>query len=232
MGITQLATGGANARLPRLLPFESRTSAGTVLARRLVGFKDHDVLVLAIPRGGVPVAAPVARELHAELDVAVARKIGAPRYPELAIGAITADGTTWLDGELLARLGVTDEYLAQVAAAEGAEAERREHLFRGGRPRPRIAGRTVIVVDDGLATGATMFAAVDAIRRQRPSYVVVAAPVGAREAGEALHELADEVVCLALPEPLLGIGAHYRSFPQLADSDVVGVLEEYRAGPG
>jgi predicted phosphoribosyltransferase len=174
------------------------------------------------------VAERVAHELNAELDVAVARKIGAPGYPELAIGAIAADGTTWLDNELIARLAVTDEYIRRVAQAEHAEAERRELLFRGDRPHPRLAGRTVIVVDDGLATGATMFAAVDALRKQGSHYVVVAVPVGTREASEALHEIADEVVCVALPEPFRGVAAHYRSFPQLEDAEVVRVLEGYR----
>jgi predicted phosphoribosyltransferase len=214
-----------------LLPFGNRASAGTLLGRRLIGFSNHEALVLGIPRGGVPVAEGVARELHAELDVAVARKLGAPGYPELAIGAIAADGTTWLDDDLIARLSVSDEYLEQVTGAEHAEAERRERVFRGNRAGPRVAGRTVIVVDDGLATGATMFAAVATIRNQRPHYVVVAAPVCTREAAEELREVADEVVFLALPEPFLGVAAHYASFPQLEDAEVIRMLEEYRRTP-
>jgi hypothetical protein len=146
------------------------------------------------------VAEGVARELKAELDVAVARKLGAPGCPELAIGAVAADGTTWLDDDLIARLAVSAEYLRQVAGAEHAEAKRRERLFRGDRPGPRVAGRTVIVVDDGLATGATMFAAVATIRNERPHYVVVAAPVCTREAAEELREVAGNLSHLpALP---------------------------------
>ena len=214
-----------------LLPFEDRASAGALLGRRLAGFSDHEALVLGIPRGGVPVAEGVARELKAELDVAVARKLGAPGYPELAIGAIAADGTTWLDDDLIARLAVSDEYLRQVAGAEHAEAARRERLFRGNRPGPRIAGRTVIVVDDGLATGATMFAAVATIRNERPHYVVVAAPVCTREAAEELREAADEVIVLALPEPFIAVASHYASFPQLDDAAVIRILDENRRTP-
>lgn len=213
----------------RLLPFESRASAGGLLVERLRGLADRDALVLAIPRGGVAVAEPIARALHAELDVVVARKLGAPGWPEVAVGAIVADGTAWLDDDLLERLHVSDDYLERVERAELAEARRRERVFRDGRPDPRIAGRTVIVVDDGLATGATMFAAVDAVREQHPYSVVVAVPVGTREAVEELHDVADEVLCLALPEPFLGVAAHYRSFPQLEDAEVVRLLERFRA---
>jgi putative phosphoribosyl transferase len=215
----------------RLLPFESRESAGTLLARRLERFKDQGALVLGIPRGGVPVAERVARELHADLDVAVARKLGAPGCPELAIGAVAADGTARLDHDMLARLHVSDEYVARVTRAEHAEARRRERVFRGARPGPRIAGRTVIVVDDGLATGATMLAVVDAIRRQGPRRLVVATPVGTAEAHAALQAVADEVVCLALPEPFHDVGAHYWSFPQLEDAEVLRVLDGWQATP-
>ena len=219
----RLAGGGG------LLPLDDRADAGRLLAGRLRNFVGHDALVLAIPRGGVPVAEPIARALNAELDVVVARKLGAPGYPELALGAITADGTAWLDDDLLERLHVRDDHLAWVERIERAEAQRRERVFRGGRPRPRIAGRTVIVVDDGLATGATMYAAVDAIRRQDPYAVIVAVPVGTREAIEELHDVADEVLCLALPEPFRGVAAYYRRFPQLEDAEVVRILDTFHA---
>ena len=230
MGTTHAVSRHAYDGEAWMLPFETRASAGIVLARRLLGFRDRDTLVLAIPRGGVPVAAPIAQALHAELDVVVARKLGAPGYPELAIGAITADGSTYLDDDLVERLHVSRAYLSDVERTERTEADRRERLFRGERAQPRISGRTVIVVDDGLATGATMCAAVDAIRRQRPAHLVVAVPVGTREAADALRDDADEVVCLAYPEPFRGVGMHYWSFPQLEDAEVTRVLEAARTG--
>ena len=232
MGTTHPSTHHTSDGEAWMLPFETRASAGVVLARRLLGFRDRDVLVLGIPRGGVPVAAPIAQALHAELDVVVARKLGAPGYPELAIGAITADGTAYVDDDLVARLHVSREYLVDIERTERAEADRRERLFRSGRAEPRITDRTVIVVDDGLATGATMFAAVDAIRRQRPAHLVVAVPVATREAADALRDVTDEVVCLAFPEPFRGVGMHYWSFPQLEDAEVVRILDAARAPLG
>ena len=209
-----------------LLPFATRARAGALLARKLARYTGRDVLVLGIPRGGVPVAAAIAAALGAELDVAVARKLGAPYHPELAIGAITADGTTYLNPDLVRHLGITTDYLASVQRAELAEARRREARFRGARPRPRIEGRTVIVVDDGLATGATMRAAVEAVRRKHPARLIVAVPVGSREACAAMRAVADEIVCLAEPEPFPGVGLHYRSFPQLEDDEVIRILAE------
>lgn len=209
-----------------LLPFATRASAGALLARRLEGQGGPNLLVLGIPRGGVPVAAAIADALGGELDVAVARKLGAPDQPELAIGAVTAEGTTHLNTDLVRHLGINAAYLARVQRAELQEARRREARFRGGRPRPRIEGRTVVVVDDGLATGATVWAAAEAVRRQRPARLIVAVPVGSREACEALREVADEVVCLAQPEPFGGVGLHYASFPQLEDDEVIRILAE------
>lgn len=208
------------------LPFASRASAGALLARRLEHHAGPNLLVLGIPRGGVPVAAAIADALGGELDVAVARKLGAPDQPELAIGAVTADGTTHLNTDLVRHLGITTDYLARVQRDELVEARRREARYRGGRPRPRIAGRPVVVVDDGLATGATVWAAVEAVRRQRPARLVVAVPVGSREACEALRAVADEVVCLAQPEPFGGVGLHYASFPQLEDDEVMQLLAD------
>lgn len=229
MTMTNVASGRREAGYTRLLPFDDRASAGRLLAERLHGLADVDALVLAIPRGGVAVAEPIARALRAELDVVVARKLGAPGRTEVAVGAIAADGTAWLDDDLLERLHVSDDYLARAERRELAEARRRERVFRDGLPDLRIRGRTVIVVDDGLATGATMFAAADAVRQQHPYAVVAAVPVGTREAAEELHDVADEVLCLALPEPFLGVGAHYRSFPQLEDAEVVRLLARLRA---
>lgn len=219
---------GARPGLAGRLPFASRSAAGAVLAQSLDRYRDTDALVLGIPRGGVPVAAAVARALGAELDVVVARKLGAPGYPEVAIGAITADGTRILDQESCARLRVSVEYIEYVSAREEAEARRREARFRGTRPPPRIRGRPVIIVDDGLATGATMIAAVDAVRHAGPERVVVAVPVCAREACRALEAVADDVVCFAQPEPFYGVGAFYESFPQLEDEEVVRALAAAR----
>lgn len=174
-------------------------------------------------------AAGIAAALDAELDVAVARKLGAPGQPELAIGAITSDGTRYLNSELADYLGVTSQYLDAVERQEQEEARRREGLFRGSRPAPRVDGRTVILVDDGLATGATMFVAIDAIRRQHPGQLIVAVPVGARESCDVVSDLADELVCLAEPEPFRGVGLHYDQFPQLEDAEVVRMLEDARA---
>ncbi len=204
--------------------FRDRADAGAQLAQALQGYRGQDVLVLGIPRGGVVVAAEVARRLGAELDVIVARKLGAPISRELAIGAVTADGERYLNEDILRELRVPEHYVQTVTEEEQAEARRREERFRAGRPPARIAGRTVILVDDGLATGATMHAAVRSVRRQRPARLVVAVPVGARETCEELRAEADEVVCLFQPEPFWAVGAHYRHFEPVDDATVQELL--------
>lgn len=204
--------------------FRDRADAGAQLAQALQGYRGQDVLVLGIPRGGVVVAAEVARRLGAELDVIVARKLGAPISRELAIGAVTADGERYLNEDILRELRVPEHYVQTVTEEEQAEARRREERFRAGRPPARIAGRTVILVDDGLATGATMRAAVRSVRRQRPARLVVAVPVGARETCEELRAEADEVVCLFQPEPFWAVGAHYRHFEPVDDATVQELL--------
>ena len=211
-----------------VLPFASRAHAGALLGRRLAAYRGLAPLVLGIPRGGVAVAAGVAAALDAELDVVVVRKLGAPMQPELAIGAITADGTRHVAEDLARQLGVSTEYLSAVSRAEQAEARRREERFRGSRRPPRIRGRAVIVVDDGLATGASMIVALHAVRREHPAKVIVAVPVGSREACDAVGVLADEVVCLAHPEPFDAVGLYYWSFPQLEDREVDELLAEAR----
>jgi putative phosphoribosyl transferase len=212
--------------LPTLRIFRDRTDAGARLATRLEAYRGQDVLVLGIPRGGVPVAAEIARRLDAELDIVVARKLGAPFQPELAIGAVTANGGRYLNQALIQEAGVTDEFLQEVTAEEMAEARRREDRFRANRPAPRIAGRTVIVVDDGLATGATMWAAVRSMRQRGPARLVVAVPVSPPETCAALRAEADEVIALYEPEPFLAVGLHYRDFTPSDDQEIEQLLQD------
>lgn len=210
------------------LPYEDRAQAGARLARALEAYRGKNPVVLGIPRGGVPVAAAVARELDGQLDVVVARKLGAPMHEELAIGAVTADGGRFLNQDILRALGVSDEYLERVTARQMAEARSREQRFRGDRPPPPLEGRTVILVDDGLATGATMRAAARAVRARGPARLVIAVPVGAQEACADLAAEADEVVCPSRPEPFYAIGMHYVHFEQVDDADVIALLERER----
>jgi putative phosphoribosyl transferase len=209
--------------------FRDREDAGGHLAAALAKYRGQDALVLGIPRGGVPVAAEVARRLEAELDVVVARKLGAPLQPELAMGAVTANGGLFVDDEIVAEIGVDQDELNRVIARERAEAKARERRFRGERPPPRIARRTVIVVDDGLATGATMRAAVHAVRGDGPARLVAAVPVGSGYARDALAEEVDEVVCLHAPEPFWAVGLYYANFAPVEDAEVQRILQEYRA---
>ncbi len=214
------------------LPFEDRIRAARVLAQSLSPYRARDVLVLGIPRGGVPVAAEVARTLDADLDVVVARKLGAPEEPELAIGAVTANGGEFLNEPIVRALNVSDAYLAGVRRKQMEEARRRETRFRGDRPAGRIRDRIVIVVDDGLATGATMRAAVRSVRKHRPQRLVVAVPVGSSEACDALRDEADEVVCVSMPEPFGAVGRFYRSFEPVEDAEVESILREFFARQG
>lgn len=209
--------------------YRDRIEAGRVLGAHLAAYRGKGVLVLGIPRGGVPVAAEVARQLNAELDVVVARKLGTPGQPELAIGAVTANGGRFLNEELIRGLEVSDAYLAEVTAAEMAEARRREERFRGGRTAPNLAGRTIIIVDDGLATGATMRAAVRSVRKGEPERVVVAVPVGSRDACAELGREADEVVCPYQPYPFWAIGYFYLHFEPTEDIEVQDIIEEWHA---
>lgn len=223
---------GARVALPdEALPFENRIDAGRRLAAKLSRFRGERPLVLGIPRGGVPVAAEVARALDAELDVIVARKLGSPMTPELAIGAVTADGGLYVDHALVRDMGVTTAYLERVRGDEIAEARRRESRFRGGHAPLSIAGRTVILVDDGLATGATMRAAARSVRAARPSRLVIAVPVGAPETCAALASEADEVICLAQPWPFHAVGLHYADFGQTSDEEVERLLSHRQQAP-
>jgi predicted phosphoribosyltransferase len=206
-------------------PFRDRATAGVALAEALRGHQGRDVVVIGIPRGGVAVAAEVARLLDADLDVAVARKLGAPGQEELAVGAVTADGSRILNDDVIALLNVSEPYLRAVTEVQVTEARRREQWLRSLRPAVPVAGRTVILVDDGLATGATMRVTARAIRRQGPARLIVAVPVGARQACEALRSEVDEVVCLRQPEPFHAIGLYYRDFEQVEDHEVRRLLE-------
>lgn len=212
--------------------YRDRTDAGRKLADALARYAGRDdVIVLGLPRGGVPVAREVARALETPLDVFVVRKLGVPAQPELAMGAIATGGTRVLNPEVVDLLGLSDETIERVARTEREELERRERTFRGDRPPPRLTGRTVILVDDGLATGATMRAAVDAAVAQDPARVVVAVPVGPPSACNTLDTVADEVVCLARPESFLAVGTWYDRFEQLDDAAVAAILRDHRAAP-
>ncbi len=212
--------------------YNDRREAGRALAARLHGrFAGKDLLVLGLPRGGVPVAWEVARALGAPLDVYLVRKLGVPGHEELAMGAIASGGVRILNHDLIAQLGIPGPMIDQVTAREQRELARRERLFRGDRPEPRIAGRTVVVVDDGLATGSTMLAAVEALRAEHPSEIVVAVPVAASDACSALTRIADDCVCAATPVPFHGVGEWYRNFEQTPDDEVRALLRHVAESP-
>jgi predicted phosphoribosyltransferase len=208
--------------------FFDRTDAGrrlgSDLARRLSRIRDEDPLVLAIPRGGVPVGYEVARVIDAPLDLFIARKLGAPGHEELGIGAVAPGGTRFLDAETIRMLGVSDAYIEEVTRKETTELERRLRRFRGDRPPPRIEGRAVVLVDDGLATGVTALASLTALRLQRPRRLVFAAPVCSLEGMQAVTRQADDVVCVATPDRFFGVGAWYQDFTQTTDEEVVQLL--------
>lgn len=205
--------------------FRNRQDAGQQLARKLSKYAGQDgVVVLGLPRGGVPVAHEVATVLGAPLDAVLVRKIGAPGQPEFAIGAIAHGGIEVFTPHLGRDLGITAGVVERITARERVELERREVLYRRGRPAAAVRDRTVIVVDDGLATGWTMQAAILALKAQTPRRIVVAVPVGARETCERLGRIADEVVCVAMPEPFDAVGLWYEDFSQTTDAEVQRLL--------
>jgi putative phosphoribosyl transferase len=205
--------------------FRDRNDAGQVLVGCLTEYRDKSAIVLGIPRGGVPVAAEVARGINAEMDIVVARKLGSPVSAELAIGAVTANGGRYLNEEVIRDLQVSEEYIEQVTEAQRDDARRREERFRRGRPAPLIEGRVVILVDDGLATGATMRAAVRSVRRANPAKLVIAVPVAPPQTCSELREEADEVICPHQPDPFWAIGLFYADFQQVQDEDVGKILD-------
>jgi putative phosphoribosyl transferase len=212
-------------------PFDNRQHAGIALALMLGHYAaNQDVVVLALPRGGVPVAREVAKALGAPLDVFLVRKLGVPGHPELAMGAIASGGVRVLNEDVLRWYGISPGTVDAVALVEGAELERRDRAYRKGQPLLDLNGRIVILVDDGLATGSTMKAAVAAVRRLAPARVVVAVPVAARTACAELAAVSDEMVCGRTPESFSSVGQWYRDFSQTSDDDVRALLEA-RAQP-
>jgi putative phosphoribosyl transferase len=205
--------------------YQDRTEAGRVLAQKLSRYANRDdLIVLALPRGGVPVAYEIARALHAPLDVFVVRKLGVPGHEELAMGAIASGGVLVIDPNVTQDLAIPPDVIRKVAALEQQERLRRERIYRGDRPEPQVNGRTVILVDDGLATGSTMRAAVAALRKVHPARIVVAVPVGASATCAELAPEVDEMICARTPESFYAVGEWYANFGQTTDEEVRDLL--------
>ena len=209
--------------------FQDRRDAGRALVSELRRCDLQDPLVLGLPRGGIPVAYEIATALSAALDVIVVRKLGAPLQPELAIGAIASGGIRVLNDDVLRLFPEIDgEDIERIAARETQELERREHQYRGDRPYPQLSGRNVVLIDDGLATGATMLAAVEAIRSQQPASITVAVPTGSDAAVSKLSPLVDRLVCLETPPDFRAVGLYYADFGQTTDEEVRDLLAKAR----
>jgi predicted phosphoribosyltransferase len=207
------------------LRYRDRTEAGKVLAERLAGYADEpDRLVLALPRGGVPVAFVVARALDAPLDVFLVRKLGVPGREELAMGAIASGGVRFLNKDVVRTHGIASGVIAEVVAAEQDELQRRRRAYHGDRPAPEVRGRTVILIDDGLATGSSMRSAIAALRRQGPRRLVVAVPVAAPETCAELRSKVDDLICARTPEPFHAVSFWYDDFSQTTDEEVRELL--------
>ena len=215
------------------MQFHDRSQAGKELAAALSVYTGReDVILFALPRGGVPVAAEVAKALNLPLDVMLVRKLGVPGQEELAMGAISIGGICVLNDHVIGQLQLTQADIDQVLALEQAELTRRNQLYRGNRPMPNLDGKTVIVIDDGLATGTTMQAAVSAIKEARPHEIIVAVPVGATETCSQLETQAGKVVCLFKPVPFQDVGRWYRDFDQVSDDEVKALLNKFAAHSG
>jgi putative phosphoribosyl transferase len=213
--------------------FRDRNEAGRMLAAKLTVYANRpDVLVLALPRGGVPVAYEVARALNAPLDVFLVRKLGLPGHEELAMGAIASGGVRVLNDQVVRALNIPDYVIDAVAFWEKQELGRRERVYRGDRPPPDVQGRTVILVDDGLATGATMLAAVKALRQMQPARIVVAVPTASPETCDLLRAEADDVICAITPEPFHAVGLWYEDFSQTTDEEVRELLARSASASG
>ena len=210
--------------------YKNRSEAGQTLAAQLSHYANRDdVIVLALPRGGVPVAFEVAKVLHTPLDIFLVRKLGVPGHEELAMGAIASGGVRVLNDSTVAYLDIPKGVIDSITATELKELERREHLYRGDRPEPDVRGKTIILVDDGLATGSTMRAAASALRRKGPEKIVVAVPVSAPQTSDEYRMGVDEVICAVTPEPFYGVGQWYWDFSQTTDDEVRTLLEQARA---
>jgi putative phosphoribosyl transferase len=210
-----------------MVRFRDRREAGRVLARKLSAYAGHtDVIILALPRGGVPVAYEVALALNARLDIFLVRKLGLPGHEELAIGAIAAGGVRVLNDDIIRALHIPEEVINIVAQRELQELQRREHNYRGDRPAPEVRDRKVILIDDGLATGASMRAAVVGVRAQHPARIVIAVPAAAPELCNAFQFEVDEIVCALTPEPFYGLSRWYEDFSQTTDEEVRMFLEK------
>ncbi|WP_416670081.1 phosphoribosyltransferase [Egbenema bharatensis] len=207
--------------------FQNRTEAGQRLATKLAAYTNFpNLLVLGLPRGGVPVAYEIANALHAPLDVWLVRKLGVPGQEELAMGAIALGGVMILNQEIIQALDIPQDAIQRVAEAEQQELERRDRAYRGDRPLPQVQDHTVILVDDGIATSSTLRAAIAALQRQNPQRIVVAAPVAPPSVCESLRNVVDEVICLSMPEPLQSIGLWYQDFSQTTDEEVRELLKQ------
>ncbi len=212
--------------------YRNRVDAGRKLAEQLAQYKgEPNVIVLALPRGGVPIGYEVAQALGAPLDIFLVRKLGVPGHEELAMGAIASGGVRVLNEEVVGGLGIADEVIDAVAAEEQQELERRERLYRGDRPAPDVRGRTAILIDDGLATGSTMRAAVAALRQQGPARLVVAVPVAAASTAAEFQDEVDDFVCVHTPEVFYSVGAWYQDFTQTTDTEVYEMLQHAPDGP-
>jgi putative phosphoribosyl transferase len=211
--------------------FNDRKEAGKLLAAQLDTYANQqDVIVLALPRGGVPVGFEIAQALHAPLDVIVVRKLGVPGQEELAMGAIATGGVRILNNDVVQFLDIPNEMIDKIAANEQQELERRERLYRGDHPAYDVHGRTVILVDDGIATGATMHAAVAAIKQRQPTHIIIAVPTAAPSTCDEFAAEVDELVCVIRPEPFIAVGYWYRQFSQTSDEEVRSLLEQANHG--
>jgi putative phosphoribosyl transferase len=209
-------------------PFRDREDAGRRLAERLARYQSENPVIFALPRGGVPVGYEVARALKAPLEVFIARKLGAPNQPELGIGAVAQDGSRVLNERIVEAIDVSEEYVQRIAVEEIEEARRRLKLFRGERPEPEVRERTTILVDDGIATGVTTWAAIAALGQREPRRLVLAVPVCAAQTAESLRGEVDELICLEAPSDLMAISIWYRHFEQTSDEEVIELLERAR----
>jgi putative phosphoribosyl transferase len=213
--------------------FKNRMEAGTLLAQRLASYAERsDVIVLALPRGGVPVGFALAQVLRVPLDILLVRKLGVPGHEELAMGAIASGGMKVLNEEVVAKLDIDPGVIEAISRREMLEIDRREKLYRDGSPAPTLTGRTVILVDDGLATGATMRVALRAARQGNPARIIIATPVAAPESCEELRKEADDIICHFTPKPFYAVGLWYEDFPQTTDIEVKALLAEARRRQG